>query len=144
MRNLSPFVSLSAVLLFSGVVVPALAAFIPTPPPPPSTTTTTVNPSNGGGGGEHLDLNLAKDARENPTALIGCMGNSKAPDLWFRNIGNTPIAAGRVITWQVAGTGERGTFTLPKEIKPGDYLPDSAALKAALGKDTGCMAKLLN
>ena len=75
--------------------------------------------------------------------LVGCTGSAKQPDLYFRNIGNTSIPAVTTITWIVPSTGERGTYTTPKEIKPGDYLPYSAALAAALGKDGTCLAGLL-
>lgn len=116
--------------------------------PPPSSSTPSVSSveppgDKGGTGGGPTDLNLARDARDNPMTLVGCTGSAKQPDLYFRNIGNTSIPAGTTITWIVPSTGERGTYTTPKEIKPGDYLPYSAALAAALGKDGTCLAGLL-
>jgi hypothetical protein len=141
----------------SGLIPPAFAqgcssssSSCYTPPssstPPPDTSSIPVPPpgNSGGTAGGYTDFNLAKDAREQPTALIGCTGTATEPDLWFRNIGNTTLTAGTVVTWMVPSTGERGTFALPKDIKPGDYLPDNSALAAALGKNGSCIAALLS
>lgn len=158
MSKLSPILlsvlSILAMVLASVAVYPAFAqsssssssssssissssssSSLPPPPPPPE--------DKGGTAGGPTDFNLARESRDNPTMLVGCRGTSQAPDLFFRNIGNTAIPAGTSITWIVPSTGERGTFATPKEIKPGDYVPYPAALAAALGKDGTCVAGLL-
>jgi len=80
--------------------------------------------------------------RNDPLTLVICRADRKTADLYFRNSGNTTLPSGMVIHWQVPATGEHGEFTLPRDVKPGDYLPDNGALKATLGPDGKCQAKL--
>ena len=116
-----------------------------TPPPPSSTppTGSTPPPDNkGGSAGGDTTFNLARDVRDNPLTLVICRPDRKTSDLYFRNSGNTTLPSGMVIHWQVPATGEHGEFTLPRDVKPGDYLPDNGALQASLGPDGKCQAKL--
>lgn len=108
----------------------------PTPPPgtPPD--------SKGGTGGGDTTFNLARDARDQPLTLVVCRADRKTPDLYFRNSGNTTLEAGTVIHWQVPKTHEHGDYMLPRDVKPGDYLPDTGVLAATLGPDGICRAKL--
>jgi len=109
-----------------------------------STPPTASNPpdNKGGAAGGDTTFNLARDVRNDPLTLVICRADRKTADLYFRNSGNTTLPSGMVIHWQVPATGERGEFTLPREVKPGDYLPDNGALKATLGPEGKCQAKL--
>ena len=114
------------------------------PPPTSSTPPTASNPpdNKGGAAGGDTTFNLARDVRNDPLTLVICRADRKTADLYFRNSGNTTLPSGMVIHWQVPATGEHGEFTLPRDVKPGDYLPDNGALKATLGPDGKCQAKL--
>jgi len=116
----------------------------PTPPPPTSSAPPTSSnpPDKGGAAGGDTTFNLARDVRNDPLTLVICRADRKTADLYFRNSGNTTLPSGMVIHWQVPATGEHGEFTLPRDVKPGDYLPDNGALKATLGPDGKCQAKL--
>jgi len=142
-------ISLSALNLVSpSLVAPASGAAYSstyTPPPPTSSTPPTASnpPDNkGGAAGGDTTFNLARDVRNDPLTLVICRADRKTADLYFRNSGNTTLPSGMVIHWQVPATGEHGEFTLPRDVKPGDYLPDNGALKATLGPDGKCQAKL--
>jgi len=141
-------ISLSALNM---VNPPAMASTSPptssppyTPPPTSSAPPTSSTPpdSKGGTAGGDTTFNLARDVRNDPLALVICRADRKTADLYFRNSGNTTLPSGMVIHWQVPATGEHGEFTLPRDVKPGDYLPDNGALKATLGPDGKCQAKL--
>ena len=120
------------------------ASSTPSTPPTSSTPPTASNPpdNKGGAAGGDTTFNLARDVRNDPLTLVICRADRKTADLYFRNSGNTTLPSGMVIHWQVPATGEHGEFTLPRDVKPGDYLPDNGALKATLGPDGKCQAKL--
>jgi len=120
------------------------ASSTPSTPPTSSTPPTASNPpdNKGGAAGGDTTFNLARDVRNDPLTLVICRADRKTADLYFRNSGNTTLPSGMVIYWQVPATGEHGEFTLPRDVKPGDYLPDNGALKATLGPDGKCQAKL--
>ena len=143
-------ISLSSLnMLGGGTALGGSSSYTPpassTPPPPSSTppTGSTPPPDNkGGSAGGDTTFNLARDVRDNPLTLVICRPDRKTSDLYFRNSGNTTLPSGMVIHWQVPATGEHGEFTLPRDVKPGDYLPDNGALQASLGPDGKCQAKL--
>jgi hypothetical protein len=120
------------------------ASSTPSTPSTSSTPPTASNPpdNKGGAAGGDTTFNLARDVRNDPLTLVICRADRKTADLYFRNSGNTTLPSGMVIHWQVPATGEHGEFTLPRDVKPGDYLPDNGALKATLGPDGKCQAKL--
>lgn len=91
---------------------------------------------NGGGGGSTT-----------PWPQISCrvdgQPRSLPDDLRFRNIGDVVIAGGTIVQWQIKQTGERGSFTLPRDLLVGAEIDDVDVLRTGLPPRTPCLVRLL-
>jgi hypothetical protein len=91
-------------------------------------------PGNPGGNG-FSDRNVKN-------LLIACRTRNGQPIVRFSNAGSRTIPEGARVVWQVADTGDHGSFLLPKEIKVGGAL-SVRLLRAEADADSHCVSKLM-
>jgi hypothetical protein len=97
----------------------------------------TANAGNSGDMGGH-----GPGDRDIKNLLIACKTRNGQSIVRFDNAGSRTIPEGSRVVWQVADTGDHGSFLLPKDIKVGGAL-SVRLLRSEADADSHCVSKLM-